>query len=62
VAGVVAVDIDALYPITDPEEAGSATFSSVLVAETARFDAGSNKILPAQLLLINSITLTEMTS
>ncbi|HLF28953.1 MAG TPA: putative baseplate assembly protein [Anaerolineae bacterium] len=57
VPGVVATDLDALYLVTDPPE-----LAAVLQAATARWDAPSGEIQPAQLLLIHpaGVTLTEL--
>jgi len=63
VDGVVAVDLDALYK-TAPDAAPPAgsLFNAVLPSHTARFDAASGTLAPAELLLIQplGITLTEV--
>lgn len=53
--GVIAVDLDELFLVTDPDDApASGGLSAVLTASKAR--AGSaNTILPAQLLLVNPV-------
>lgn len=66
VAGVVAVDLDALYgmaPDAAPPPSGS-RLNAVLEARPARYEAESGRILPAELLLIHElgITLTPMTA
>ncbi len=59
--GVLAVDLDELYQITDTGDPLGELLASVLPAHTARYDAATNTILAAELLLINDfgITLTE---
>ena len=61
VDGVDAVDLDALYIVTDAS-AATPTLSSVLQANVARWSGGD--VLPAELLLISEtgIALEEMTS
>jgi predicted phage baseplate assembly protein len=63
IAGVTAVDLDALRLSDDADATAGAALPSVLVAEAARFAASTNDVLAAQLLMINQsgITLTEMT-
>jgi predicted phage baseplate assembly protein len=55
VTGVIAVDLDELFPVTDPDTAPtSGGLAAVLTATRAR--AGSaGEILPAQLLLVNPV-------
>jgi hypothetical protein len=63
ISGVVATDMDQLYSVADGSTAsGSSTLASYIPATDARWQ--NNKILPAQLLLINSngIKLTGITT
>jgi predicted phage baseplate assembly protein len=61
VAGVVAVDLDALYRVTD-DASGSGSLGVLLPAATARWEAGG--VAEAELLLLNpaGIDLREMQS
>lgn len=63
VDGVMAVDLDALYKTApDATPPTGSLFNAVLPAHTARFDAASGTIVPAELLRIQplGITLSEM--
>lgn len=56
VAGVVAVDLDALYSVEDPDAAAvSPGLGAVLAAGRARRDPATGAVLPAQLLLANPV-------
>lgn len=60
-AGVVGVDLDELYRITDTGAPAGALLAPALPAHDARFDPTTGDVLPAELLLINTfgIDLTE---
>lgn len=58
VAGVIAVDVDALY-----RSGQAAGLAAILSAQPARYDKATSTLLPAQLLRLNSagLTLTQWT-
>jgi predicted phage baseplate assembly protein len=60
--GVVAVDLDELYVVDEDGNPVGEVLSTVLTAETARWNASETAILPAELLIVNpgGIKLSEM--
>ena len=64
VAGVTAVDLDALYvENTNGTRSNGVSLAAILPAQTARWDENHQQVLPADLLLLNpfGLELTEMT-
>jgi len=53
VSGVVAVDLDQLYRADDPKGSRQVMPGAILSAVSAEWDAGTHKIRPAQLLMLN---------
>jgi hypothetical protein len=53
--GIIAVDLDELYLVDDNGNPTGDLLSSVLQAETARWNTAETEILPAELLIVNPV-------